>query len=167
LITSHDLPFTFPIWQEFYDLLYAIRPEAAEMLPASASTIRAWIVRSYDTERQMIQKSLGKSRSRIHFTTDLWTSPNHLALLGIVAHYTDENGRLNKALLALREIVGAHTGENQCRCFVDVVREYDIEDKIGYVMMDNASSNDTFMEHLEIALLEAGYRFNAHERRLR
>jgi len=71
------------------------------MLPASANTIRAWIVRSYDTERQMIQKSLGKSRSRIHFTMDMWTSPNHLALLGIVAHYMDQNGRLNKALVTI------------------------------------------------------------------
>ena len=34
-------------------------------------------------------------------------------------------------------------------------------------MMDNASNNDTFMEHLEIAQLDAGYCFNAGEQRLR
>jgi len=54
----------------------------------------------------MIQKSLGKSRSRIDSITDLGTSPNHHALLGIVAHYTNENGRLNKALLALLKLLG-------------------------------------------------------------
>jgi len=36
-----------------------------------------------------------------------------------------------------------------------------------FIMMDNASNNDTFMEHLEIAQLDAGYCFNAGEQRLR
>jgi len=161
------LPFTFPIWQEFYDLLYAIRPEAADLLPASSTTVRSWIVSSYETEKSQIVKSLHSSQSRIHFSLDIWTSPNHLSLLAILAHYTDQSGKLNRALLGLRELEGLHTGENQCRTFLEVIGEYGIQRQTGYLMMDNASNNDTFMDHLEAAQVEAGYRFNAIERRLR
>ena len=58
---------------------------------------------------------------------DMWTSSNHLGLLGIVAHYVDQNGLLKRALLALREVEGAHSGENQCRTFVQVLDEYRIQ----------------------------------------
>jgi len=70
-------------------------------------------MRSYEKERKEIEKSLPRARSLIHFTMDLWTSLNHLALLGIVAHFVDSTGYLNRALLALREIEGVHSGENQ------------------------------------------------------
>ena len=46
LITWHSLPFTLPTWPEVYDLLYAIRPEATEMLSAF-STFQRWITTSY------------------------------------------------------------------------------------------------------------------------
>jgi len=82
------------------------------MLPASSATSRAWVIRSYGYKRKPIEKSLANSRSRIHFTMDLWTSPNHLGLLGIVTHYTDREGRLNKALLSLSVKEGVHSGEN-------------------------------------------------------
>lgn len=158
-----------PTWQEFYDLIYVIRPEASEMLPASSATSRAWVIRSYGYKRKPIQKSVVNSRSRIDFTMDLWTSPTHLGLLGIVTDYTDREGRLNKALLCLSEKEGVHSGENQCRRFVEVIVEYGIQHKLGYVMMDNASraSNDIFMKHVEINQGNARYVLNAQEPRLR
>ena len=148
-------------------MLYTIRPEAAEMLPASSSTVQRWITTSYQNGRNEIEKSLHQARSRIHYTMDMWTSPNHLGLFAIVAHFVDRNGLLNCALLALREVEGVHSGENQCRTFVRILEEYRIQHKTGYIMMNNASNNDTFMEHLEIAQLDSGYRFNAEEQRLR
>jgi hypothetical protein len=167
LITCHDLPFTFPTWQEFFDLLYAIRPQAADFLPASSTTVRTWIIHSFEIQKKEIKQSLLDSLSLIHFTIDLWTSPNHLALLGVVAHYTDKTGQLRLALLALRELEGVHSGENQCKVFVEVLQEYGVQHKIGFLIMDNATNNDTLMEHLENAQLDAGFRFDAVERRLR
>ena len=72
-------------------------------------------MRSYEKEKKEIEKSLPQARSLIHYTMNLWTSPNHIALLGIVAHFADSNGCLNRILLALQEIEGVHSGENQCR----------------------------------------------------
>jgi len=133
------------------------------MLPASSSTVQRWITTSNENERNEIEKSLHQARSRIHYSMDMWTSPNHQGLLGIVAHFVDRNGLLNRALLALWKVEGVHSGENQCRTFVRVLGEYRIQHKTGYIIMDNASNNDTFMEHLEIAQLDSRYHFNAGE----
>ena len=47
-----------------------------------------------------------------------------------------------------------------------VLEEYGIQHKTGFIMLDNGSNNDTFMDHLESAQLDIGYRFNASEQRL-
>ena len=88
-------------------------------------------MRSYEKEKKEIEKSLPQARSLIHYTMNLWTSPNHIALLGIVAHFADSNRCLNRILLALQEIEGVHSGENQCRTFVAVLEEYGIQHKTG------------------------------------
>jgi hypothetical protein len=78
-------------------------------------------------------------------TIDLWTSPNTLAIIGIVSHYISESGQLEHSVLALRELDGAHSGENQSACVIEVASEYGIASKIGYFVMDNASNNDTLV----------------------
>jgi hypothetical protein len=48
-----------------------------------------------------LKLSLSKANSKIHFSFDLWTSPNHLALLGIVAYYIDQYSQNQLVSLAL------------------------------------------------------------------
>jgi hypothetical protein len=38
-------------------------------------------------------EELAKVKGMIHFSFDLWTSPNHLALIGIIAHYVNNFGQ--------------------------------------------------------------------------
>ena len=39
--------------------------------------------------------------SNIHISFDLWTSPNCYAIMAIVAHYIDSNGKRKASLIAL------------------------------------------------------------------
>src|SRR5258708_5339471 len=87
-------------------------------------------------------------RNRIHISCDLWSSPNSLAILRIVAHFITGDGELRHVVLALREIDGAHTGENLSPVILDVIVDYGFESNLGFFMMDNASNNDTMMNHL-------------------
>jgi hypothetical protein len=52
------------------------------------------------------------------------------------------------------EVDGGHSGDNQASVLMDVIEDYDIAPKIGYLVMDNAFNNDTLVEHLEQQLLE-------------
>jgi hypothetical protein len=44
--------------------------------------------------------------------------------------------------LALKEIVGAHSGQNQAAVILKVINNYKIGKRIGFFMLDNAASND-------------------------
>lgn len=128
-------------------LLHYLNPEIDAWLPSSHNTIQEWTIRTYKHHKQVIQDSLQSALSKIHLTVDLWTSPNTLAVIGVVSHYISDSGQLEHAVLALREIDGEHSGENQSTCIMEVVQEYGIASKIGYFVMDNAGNNDTLVSH--------------------
>ena len=76
---------------------------------------------------------------------DLWTSPNYLAILGVIGHYISETGELQQAVLGLLELDGPHSGVNMANSVLGVVEDYGIASKVGYFMMDNVESNDTMI----------------------
>lgn len=49
---------------------------------------------------------------------------------------------MNK-LLAFRQVLGKHAGENQAQIVLEVLEELQIQDRIGCLVGDNAASNDT------------------------
>ncbi|CEJ95185.1 hypothetical protein VHEMI10682 [[Torrubiella] hemipterigena] len=100
---------------------------------------------------------------QIHFSIDIWSSPNHRSFLAIVAHFVNlEKRQLQKALLALRELEGAHSGEAIAEAFLQVIDLYELRGKIGYFTLDNAYNNDTMIR----AIAEA-CKFDPAHRRLR
>ena len=96
--------------------------------------------------------ALRQARSKIHISCDLWTSPNSKAILGITAQFVNKAGKLTSLVLALKEVVGEHSGENMSKYLLHVIREYSIESNLGYIVMDNASDNDTLMTALSVSL---------------
>ena len=91
--------------------------------------------------------------SSVHFSVDLWTSPNSLAILGVVAHYITATRKLDHSILALQEVDSEHTSANQATKIMQVIEDYGIENKVGYFVMDNASNNDTLIKHLSDMLM--------------
>jgi hypothetical protein len=112
------------------------------VLSKAPNSLKKWIQRSYERRQLDIKSLLLLSKSKIHLSCDIWTSTNGLSLLGIVAHFVDESGKHQTVLLGLPRLRGSHTGVNIARCLAEVIRKYEIEDKIGCLMMDNASNND-------------------------
>ncbi|PNP38143.1 hypothetical protein TGAMA5MH_09947 [Trichoderma gamsii] len=80
---------------------------------------------------------------------DAWTSEEGTNFLAIVAHFLDENHKLQTALLDLPPLKGPHSGENIARALSVVIDFYDISTVLGFFMMDNASNDDTCI--LELA----------------
>lgn len=86
--------------------------------------------------------------SKLSFTQDIWTSITGQSYVGIVASYITSNFELKTKMLAMKEI-SSHTGANIAEIFTSVLREYRLEEKIGFITMDNAANNGTFIEELE------------------
>src|SRR5437667_3258020 len=45
----------------------------------------------------------------------------------------------------MKRFRGPHTEENQAAYFLDVIKDWNLFDNIGYFVLDNASNNDTAM----------------------
>jgi uncharacterized C2H2 Zn-finger protein len=112
LIVCCSLSFRLVEREEFRSFLQYLNPEIGNWLPSSHTTIRVWIIRTFNAEKLLIQQAIHSALSKIHFTVDLWTSPNSLAILGIIGHYMAENGDLQQSVLALVELDGQHTGQS-------------------------------------------------------
>jgi hypothetical protein len=90
--------------------------------------------------------------TKIHLSFDLWTSPNRHAMMAIIAHFIDNHKRQQTRLLALRRQLGAHSGENLAVTLVDVVSSWGIVNKVGTVICDNASNNDSCLRAFYLQL---------------
>ena len=95
--------------EEFRALLHYLNPEVDIWLPSHPATIREWTIHVYNTEKQRIKLEVQSALSKVHFTVDLWTSPNSLAIVGMIAHYIVDSGHLEHSVLALQELDGEHS----------------------------------------------------------
>jgi hypothetical protein len=99
--------------------------------------------------------------SKIHILLDMWTSRSLLSLCGIVAYFINNKGRYKSFLLSILELASRHTGDNIADGVAAIITEFNIGDKLGYFILDNASNNDTRMQ-----ALGEEFGFNWKQRRL-
>ena len=180
-IDSKTLMFLFAAWIIKYDIAFAqianddfraiiqyLNAPANKIFPRSDTTLRSRIVDFYNEDTTRLRLLLPKAVTDIHITCDAWSSPNHLGMLTVVAHFADENMKQQTILLALKELVGSHTGENQAEVILQVLDDYNIRSKLGYFVMDNVESNDTMLRHISrIFKQEHGIDYDPIEHRLR
>lgn len=96
------------------------------LIPASHSTLRTAIQTSWYEEKLILQREIQTTTSKIHIALDIWTSPNRLLFIAIVAHFVrHQDGQLIKALIALRQVAG-HSGEEQFVVLQAVLQEHQI-----------------------------------------
>lgn len=81
-----------------------------QLPPRSDATVRAWTMQLFSQPKRALILLLEPPCVN-QFTFDLWTSGNHLAFLDLVTHCVNLDGRNFRALLGLRRMRGAHTGE--------------------------------------------------------
>jgi hypothetical protein len=82
----------------------------------------------------------------------MWTSPNSLAILGVIAHYIAEDSELEKSLLAMKDIIGSHEGTNLALYIMEVIRDRGIASKLGHFQIDNAGNNDTMWKEVSFCM---------------
>ena len=148
-ITACHLPLRLVECPEFRDLLNYINNDIDTWLPASHTTVTDWVLRQFSSMKESMKSRLQSAHTDIHISCDLWTSPNCLPIFGVVAQYISEDGILETTTLAMVDIQGPYTGENLSKYIRDIIEDWAIASKLGFMQMDNASNNDTLIEELE------------------
>jgi hypothetical protein len=111
--------------------------------------IKEELMNRYISERLHLKSILGSSKSKISFTTDLWTSPNNKSFMAITYHFLDPRFDLKSGILDFIPFSGSHAGVKLSEAFKKCMDEFDINpSKIMAITLDNASNNNSFIQDL-------------------
>jgi hypothetical protein len=143
LIVYHDLPLSFVEWPETHTLINAINYQAGGCIWTSHQTTAYRVSTTFRLRQQQLRRQLQQSLSLVHITSDTWHSPNNKEFQSITAHFVDNDGKLQKALLGLPELAAGHSGVEVAPYVLRALEWYQIKERVGYVTTDNATANDT------------------------
>jgi hypothetical protein len=107
----------------FRRFLEVLSPKLTSWIPRSGDTIRNWILTEFKRRQNEIKSQLQASKSLIQMSFDLWTSPNHLSIVGIHGHFMSPQYKVDSILLGLRRLRGPHSGENIAEAIVSVIKK--------------------------------------------
>ena len=100
----------------------------------------------HETMKKKILHMLSQQKS-VSLTVDIWSERAMRSYLGITAHFAGKEvvqpagkKKLSSLLLKFRCFLGSHTGESIGLAFEQALEEYEIKDKVTYVVTDNAAN---------------------------
>jgi hypothetical protein len=136
----------------YRDTLLCLNSAVGSYLPTSGNTIRNWIMDEYETRKQEVQDALHARKGLVHYSFDMWTSSASMAMIAIVAHHISKTGEAKDCLLGLKQVESDHSGANMAEVIAPVIKEYGLQDRVGYFVLDNVKSNDTCVQALTAQL---------------
>ncbi|KAI7934373.1 hypothetical protein MJO28_017090 [Puccinia striiformis f. sp. tritici] len=103
---------------------------------------------AFNTGQLVLRDQFRGLKSKISLTCDTWTSPGNNSILGVTAHWIDKDFLLRSIILAARIVEGNHSGVSLANHLLEVLRSFDISNKIFCITADNAANNGTMGAHL-------------------
>uniref|UniRef100_A0A8I6WYN8 Uncharacterized protein n=1 Tax=Hordeum vulgare subsp. vulgare TaxID=112509 RepID=A0A8I6WYN8_HORVV len=148
MICVHEYSFRMVEHEWFNILMKCMNPNYKSI---GRKAIRAECLRVYKKEKEVL-KSVLRGVSSISLTTDLWTSNQTLSYMCVVAHYIDDNWKIQTRVLGFLELDPPHTGIVIADALYACVTDWNIETKVMSITLDNASNNDGAIEALKAKL---------------
>ena len=102
-------------------------------------------------QKLRIKQRISNALSKIHVSYDTWTSPNNLLILGVIGHFVSSEKKLERCVLAIKELHGEHTGVSMASQVLDVIVDWGFEKRLGYFQADNVLiNNDSLCQGLKV-----------------
>jgi hypothetical protein len=81
----------------------------------------------------------------IHINFDLWSSPNSLGLIIVIAHFLNKDLKNRSLLTGIRRVKGSYNGENIAKAIILILIEIRIVNKLSFFITDNATTNNVII----------------------
>ena len=72
-------------------------------------------------------------------------------------HFVDENWEQRHLQLSMSRLYGDHSGANLAAHIVPILRDWGIDDRIGYFITDNEAANGIAIDHI-LGAIESTYK---------
>ncbi|KNZ56882.1 uncharacterized protein VP01_2295g1 [Puccinia sorghi] len=94
-------------------------------------------------------KNVVKEIKQIGFTLDVWTSPNTIAFLGIMAHAITNSWDLIDVVIEMPQVHSSHTGYNFSKVLFEFLNSYNLTNFLVSITANNTSYNSTLAARVE------------------
>lgn len=88
----------------------------------------------------MLKNELATTCQTIALSLEVWTSKNHIPILGVIGHWLAEEFEYREKAVEFKELHGSHSGENLAVAIQDLLIELNLEHRLLSITRDNASN---------------------------
>ncbi|KAL2898298.1 Zinc finger BED domain-containing protein RICESLEEPER 2, partial [Bienertia sinuspersici] len=142
-IVMHEKPFSV-VEEEGFNMM--LKRGIPQWTSVSRRTIKADSFKVYEAEKKKL-KAILKDVDRISLTTDLWRSkPQRIEYMVLTGHFVDKEWKLQKRVLSFVHIPPPRKGKDIANCMFKCLKDWEIENKVFTVSVDNATANDSCIQ---------------------
>jgi hypothetical protein len=93
-------------------------------------------------KQDILKKMIGKLKDceSVNISIDVWSDPSMRSFIGVCFHSITNDWTCEKGLLACERITDSHTGDLILRHFKDIIKRYDLNNKLFKVISDVGSN---------------------------
>lgn len=130
-----------------------------ELLLPCPTTLRRRLDLYYESVKKEIKQRVPKG-TKIALAIDTWTSPNHLAFMAIMGFFISPMWELKEVMLGFDQLPDAHTGKEQAEVVLACLQRFNLEHRLGAIMSDNATVNESVNAELAKLLDSQGMKWD-------
>jgi hypothetical protein len=141
LVISNEKPFTsvkHPIFKAFVALLQP------KFELHGRITLKKDVIDMYQSMKATVANEIAQVNC-LALTTNLWTSSNQTPFMVVSAHFILADWTLHKRLISFKELPPPDTGLAIADQLIASIIKWKAIDKVAFVTVDNASSNNVAM----------------------
>ncbi len=146
MIVKDGQPFSIVEDEEFRNFIKILDPSYS--IP-SRKTVKAMVEARYTVTKEKAMAEI-KQTSAVSLTTDMWTSVNMDAYLGVTCHYVSDSLDLVTVLLGVQYFPLTHTAANIADTIANLMTEWGITEKVRGMVTDGAHNIVASVNQLNI-----------------
>ncbi|KAJ9557959.1 hypothetical protein OSB04_012573 [Centaurea solstitialis] len=146
MITVHDYPLAMVEHCYFRKYSECLKP--LFKVPCRRTT-KNDIMKIYEKQRGYTLRCLEENESRIAITSYMWTTSNQMkGYMAITAHYIDAKWSLQNRIISFIHVPSPHTTEALAQAMMECLLDWNIDNKLSTLTIDNCSTNDAIIDKL-------------------
>jgi hypothetical protein len=150
MIVLHELPFSVVEYDGFREFVSCLNP-LFKMV--SRTTIKLDCMRTFEDAKLELREVFKNSNSKVSLTADMWTSNQNLGYLCVTCHWITSDWKMNKRIIKFLMMESPHNAQAMFNVVLKGIQEWNIEDKLFSITLDNAQVNNSMMDLLRANLL--------------
>nr|GEX91747.1 putative NADH-ubiquinone reductase complex 1 MLRQ subunit [Tanacetum cinerariifolium] len=160
LVIQRSLPFnhfdheqTTRVIQNTMQLRYTHNTMQLRYTHVSRSTLKRDAMRLWLVAKQEIIDSFGNLDACVNLTTDVWSAPHGVpgSYMCVTAHWIEPGTcQMMKRVILFEEFPSPHTGHALFKMLIKVLTNFNLEDKVMSITLDNTSNNTSAMDKLKL-----------------